>query len=358
MGGLRTYLGTAPGVGKTYAMLREGRRRSERRERVVVGWVERHGRDETRAQLGDLDVVPPRTVEHRGRGFPDLDVEAVLARRPDVVLVDELAHTVADGSRQRWEDVADLLAAGVGVVTTANVANLVSVRDYAARLTGAGTVESVPDEFVRSGEVVLVDLPPDDLRRRIASGKVYSLDRVGGALGEYFRGANLEALRELGRAWMEGRVAEVGEELLARRGLAVPPARLLVVAGVSDSSWGEAVLRRATRVAEGCDGDLLVVHVNVADGSAHKDRGNLERYRGMAAEVGGSFIEVEGASPAEGLAAVARARGADRVVVARHRSRLGELARGSVAARLRRLLPDIRVSEVRTPGPPPAGPPG
>jgi two-component system sensor histidine kinase KdpD len=347
MGALRTYLGTAPGVGKTYAMLKEGRRRSERGERVVVGWVERHDRPETRAQLGELEVVAPRMVEYRGHAFPDLDTAAVLATGPEVVLVDELAHTLADGSRQRWEEVGDLLAAGADVLTTANVANLRSVRDYVARLTGAGTVESVPDEFVRAGDVVLVDLPAETLRRRISSGKVYSLDRVGGALADYFRASNLEALSELGRAWMEEKAEEVGDALLAVRGLVEPEQRALIVAGVSESTWGEPVIRRATRIAGGCDGDLLVVHVRVADGSAHRDRAALDRYRAMAIDVGGSYIEVDADSPADGLADVARSRGADRVVVARHRSRLGELARGSVASRLRRVLPDVPVMEVR-----------
>jgi two-component system, OmpR family, sensor histidine kinase KdpD len=274
-------------------------------------------------------------------------VGAVLASGADVVLVDELAHTTADGSRRRWQDVADLLDAGFEVLTTANVANLESVRDYAARLTGSGTVESVPDEFVRSGEVTLVDLAPEALRRRIAAGKVYSADRIGGALAEYFRVPNLEALSALGRAWVEGDAAEVGEDLLAARGLVDAPARPLVVAGVSESAWGEPVIRRATRIAEGCDWDLLVVHVNVADGSVHRDRGALARYRDLVASVGGSYLEVEAAAPADGLAQVARARGAERVVVARHRGRLGELARGSVASRLRRLLPGTPVTEVR-----------
>ena len=178
-GALRTYLGTAPGVGKTYAMLSEGRRRGERGDRVVVGWVEQHGRSETRAQLGDLLIVAPATLTYHGSTFPDLDVNAIIATGADLVLVDELAHTTPDGSRRRWEDVADIRAAGLDVLTTTNVANLRSVRDYAARLTGAGLVESVPDEVVRSGEIVLVDLPAEALRRRIASGRVYSADRVG-----------------------------------------------------------------------------------------------------------------------------------------------------------------------------------
>ena len=192
----------------------------------------------------------------------------MLAVQPDVVIVDELAHSLPDGGRKRWMDVTELLAAGVDVLTSVNVANLVSAREFAARLTGAGTVESVPDEFVRSGQVVLVDLPADALRRRIASGRVYSADRVGGALAEYFRATNLEALSELGRAWMAGTVEQVGADLLVRRGLAETAPRRVVMAGVSGSGWGEAVIRRATELACDDDADLLVVHARIADGAA------------------------------------------------------------------------------------------
>jgi len=186
-GSLRTYLGTAPGVGKTVAMLAEGRRRADAGERVVVGWVEAHGRAETSRWLGGLQAIAPRTVAYRGTVFADFDAPAAIASGAQVVLVDELAHTTADGRRQRWEDVADVLHAGVDVVTTVNVAHLWSVRDYAARITGVGSVAWVPDEFVRAGEVVLVDLSPEALRARIASGAVYSAEQVGGALADYFR---------------------------------------------------------------------------------------------------------------------------------------------------------------------------
>ncbi len=327
-------------------MLTEGRQRAEAGERVVVGWIERHGRAETRAQAGDLEIIPPRTVTHRDIEFTDLDIEAVMARSPDVALVDELAHTVATGDRQRWEDAADLLAAGIDVVTTANVANLISTRDYAAQITGAGTVESVPDEFVRSGEVVLVDLPAEALRRRIASGRVYSTESVGGALAGYFRTSNLEALSELGRAWMAGTVDVVGHDLLQRHGLEELAPRPLVVAGVSDSEWGERVLLRAAELAGDDDADLLAVHVNVADGLGRRRSDVLDHYRDLTTQLGGTYTEVHGSAPGDALADTVRVRGATRVVVARHRSRLGELARGSVASRLRHLLPEVTVDEV------------
>jgi two-component system sensor histidine kinase KdpD len=161
-----------------------------------------------------------------------------------VVLVDELAHVSPDLSRQRWEDVADVLAAGQDVVTTANIAHLRSVRDYAARIAGAGIVASVPDEFVRSGEVMLVDLPAGALRRRVASGAVYSAEQVGGALANYFRAASLRALSELARAWMAGTAEAAGEELLGRLGLTEPAVPLVVLAADSGSASGEAVIRR------------------------------------------------------------------------------------------------------------------
>ncbi len=345
-GRLRTYLGTAPGVGKTYAMLNDGWRRSEAGERVVVGWIERHGRPETRAQLRDLEIVPPRAVDHRGRTFEDLDVAAIIARQPDVVLIDELAHTSADGARKRWEEAAELLAAGVSVMTTVNVANLVSVRDHAAQVTGAGTIESVPDEFVRSGETVLVDLAPEALRRRIAAGRVYA-DGVGGALVNYFRTSNLVALSELARAWMAGSVDSVAAAVLARQGVEPLAPRPTVLAGVSGSDWGEHVIRRAALLAAEDDADLLVVHVNVTDGLGRRRADTLERYRDMTVAAGGRYAEMDGTSAVDTLAEAARDRHASRVVVARHRSRLGELVRGSVASRLRRRVPGIEVDEVR-----------
>jgi two-component system, OmpR family, sensor histidine kinase KdpD len=345
-GRLTTYLGTAPGVGKTYAMLREGRRRADAGEHVVVGWIDPHDRPETEAQLGDLEVITPRHVSYRGHDFAEVDVPQVVAANPDVVIVDELAHTLPDGRRARWMDVAELLASGADVLTSVNVANLVSARDFAAQLTGAGTVESVPDEFVRSGEVILVDLPADVLRRRIASGRVYSADQVGGALAEYFRVANLEALSELGQAWIEDRIEQAGTDLLVRRGLVETAPRPVVLAGVSGSPWGEAVIRRAIDLACEEDAELLVVRANIADGNVPPTDELVDTYRGLTEEMGGRYIEVDGESPAQVLADMARARGVSRVVVARHRSRFAEWLRGSVASQLRHLLPGTPVEEV------------
>ena len=345
-GSLRTYLGTAPGVGKTFAMLAEGRRRAEAGEKVVIGWLEPQDRAATSGQAGDLDVLAPRTVVYRGAEFAEFDAPAAIASGADVVLVDELAHTTPDRSRQRWEDVADVLAAGLDVVTTANVAHLRSVRDYAATITGVGNVTCVPDEFVRSGEVVLVDPPPELLRTRIASGQVYSAPQVGGALADYFRADNLRALSELARAWLAGTVEAVGEDLLARRGLAEQSAQPLVIAGDSGSARGEAVIHRAAELARAEDAELLVVHVEIADGVTRRPAPDLARHRKLTADLGGSYKKIQGRAVVQGLAEAARAQGATTVVVGHHRSWLAELAHGSVSSRLRRLLPAAAIDEV------------
>jgi two-component system, OmpR family, sensor histidine kinase KdpD len=348
-GSLRTYLGTAPGVGKTLAMLAEGRRRAQAGEKVVIGWLQPQDRPETSRLAGGLDMLPPRTIAYRGAVFTDFDAPAAIASGAGVVLVDELAHATPDRSRQRWEDVADVLAAGLDVITTANVAHLWSVRDYAARITGVGIVASVPDEFVRSGEVMLVDPPPEVLRARIAAGAVYSAAQVGGALADYFRVANLQALSELARAWMAGTAEAVGEDLLARRGLAEPSAPPVIIAGDSGSPWGEAVIHRAAELARADDADLLVVHVQIADGLAHRPALDLARHRELTAGLGGTYTKVQGNAVAQGLADTARAQGAATVVVGRHRSRLTELALGSVSSRLRRMLPAVAIEEVANP---------
>jgi two-component system sensor histidine kinase KdpD len=342
---LRTHLGTAPGVGKTYAMLSEGAQRAGAGDRVIVGSIETHDRVATATQMRSLETAPPRTVEYRGQQFEEMDVDAIVRARPDLVLVDELAHTWPDGKRHRWQDVCDLLEAGVDVTTTVNIANLDSARNFAARVTGAGLVSPVPDALVREGEVVLVDLPPDALRRRIAAGDVYTTDRVGGALSRYFSTSNLEFLSRLARAWMDGNLETTGEDLVRIAGAAPPPRSVL--AAVSGSSWTEPVIRRAEALARDNQAELIVVHVNVADGLQHRPSEQLVAARALACDVGAAYADVQGGSVPHALAAAAYERNASRIVVARHRSRLSEILRGSVAARLRRLVPDLEVDEVR-----------
>ncbi len=336
------FLGTAVGVGKTYAMLNEGWRRAQAGEDVVIAYWERHSRPETRAQLRELEFVPPRVVEYRGADFEDLDVDAVVRRAPDVALVDELAHTGVVDCRPRWQDVEELRRAGIDVISTLNVANLDAVREYAAEVTGSGAVECVPDDVLRDARVDLVDLPPDALRQRVAAGYVYSADRVGGALANYFRVGNLAALSELARAWMNRTLDEQGPAIVARYTSAPP--RPVVLAGVSSRKGGDSIIRRAAELAASSDSDLVVVHL-VDDRSERRPSGPAE-YRQLAASLGATYREALSEDPMDGLATVAAEHDASVVVVGQHRSRWVELLRGSVARRLRRRLPEVTIVTV------------
>jgi two-component system sensor histidine kinase KdpD len=212
-GKLRIYLGSAPGVGKTYAMLNEGWRRCQRGTDVVIGLVVTHERANTIAQMRDLEIVPPRTAEYRGRRWEEIDVDAILARRPSVVLVDELAHTNVPGSsnEKRWQDIDVLLGAGIEVISTVNIQHLESLNDVVNRITGITQRETVPDVVVRrADQIELVDMSPEALRRRMAHGNIYAPEKLDAALGNYFRLGNLAALRELALLWVADRQREGG----------------------------------------------------------------------------------------------------------------------------------------------------
>src|SRR5262245_50580401 len=222
-GTLRVYLGAAAGVGTTFATLNEGRRRQEYGEDVVVGLVETHRRAKTAEQIADLEVVPRKRVDYRGTVFEEMDVDAVLERRPQVALVDELAHTNVPGSRneKRWQDVEELLDAGINVISTLNVQHLESLNDVVEQITSVKQRETIPDEVVRrADELQLVDLTPAALRNRLARGDVYPPERIDTALGNYFRPGNLSALRELALAWLADRADEGLEEYRRRHGIA------------------------------------------------------------------------------------------------------------------------------------------
>src|SRR6202521_329965 len=221
-GRLRIYLGAAPGVGKTYAMLSEGWRRHTRGTDVVVGFVENHERANTATQVRDLEVIPRRTIGYRATNFEEMDVDAILARRPDVALVDELAHTNIPGSRheKRWQDVEELLDAGIDVVSTLNVQHLDSINDVVERITGVKQHETIPDAVVRQAEQVeLVDMTPEAIRRRLAHGNIYPAERIDASLANYFRPGNLAALREIALLWVADRVEENLQQYLEAHGI-------------------------------------------------------------------------------------------------------------------------------------------
>jgi len=210
-GGLRIYLGSAAGVGKTYAMLCEGHRRAERGTDVVVGYVETHGRQHTEELIEGLEVIPRARIPYRDTTFEEMDVDAVLARKPQVAIVDELAHTNVPGSRnaKRWQDVEELLNAGIEVITTVNIQHLESLNDVVLKITGVPQRETVPDAVVRAADQVeLVDMTPEALRRRMAHGNIYAPEKIDAALNNYFRPGNLTALRELALLWLADKVDE------------------------------------------------------------------------------------------------------------------------------------------------------
>ncbi|WP_406289513.1 DUF4118 domain-containing protein [Embleya sp. NBC_00896] len=330
-GQLRIYLGAAPGVGKTYAMLAEGRRRAERGTDVVVGYVETYGRPRTAALLEGLEVIPRKTVPYRGTTFTELDADAVIARRPQVALIDELAHTNVPGSPtvKRWEDVERILDAGIVVLSTVNIQHLDSVNDVVQQITGVPQRETVPDEVVRRAEQVeLVDITPEALRRRMAHGNIYAPDKVDAALTHYFRVGNLTALRELALLWLADKVDDQLESYRADHHIAGTwEARERVVVALTGGPEGDTLIRRASRIAERARGaDLLAVHVTPSDGLTDADPADLARQRSLVESLGGTYHNVVGDDVPTALLDFARAVNATQLVLgASRRGRLGQV---------------------------------
>jgi len=334
-GKLRLYLGAAPGVGKTYAMLNEGWRRKERGTDVVIGWVEEHGRPQTDAQIRDLPVFPRRTVEYRGQTFQEMDVAGLIARKPELVLVDELAHTNVPGAghAKRCQDVQDLLDAGINVISTVNLQHLESLNDVVEQITGVAQQETVPDPVVRSADQIeLVDMAPEALRRRLAHGNVYPPGRIDAALANYFRVGNLTALRELALLWVADRVDEELHGYRERHGIAGAwETKERVVVSLTGAPGSAVLVRRAARMAMRTRAELVGVHVRTDDGLSGSGPEGLRRNRDLLDDLGGRYVEVVGADVAPALVQVARAENATQLVLgATHRSRIGEFVRGSV----------------------------
>lgn len=332
-GELRIYLGAAPGVGKTYAMLGEARRRADRGTDVVVGLVETHGRPKTAAVLDGLEVVPRRSLPYRGVRLSELDVDAVLARAPQVVVVDELAHTNAPGSRhaKRWQDVEDILDAGITVLSTLNIQHLESLNDVIERITGVRQQETIPDEVVRRAEQVeLVDITPEALRRRLAHGNVYRPEKVDAAMANYFQPRNLTALREMALLWVADQVEVALHRYRSDQQVTdVWETRERVVVAVTGGPESETVLRRAARIAKRSgSAELFAVHVLRGDGLTGAPAGALAGLRRLAEDVGASFHTVVGDDVPAAL--LDFARGVDATQLVLGTSRRSRLARSLV----------------------------
>ncbi|GDY32563.1 DUF4118 domain-containing protein [Gandjariella thermophila] len=336
-GELRIYLGAAPGVGKTYAMLGEAHRRAERGTDVVVGFVETHGRAKTAQLLDGLEMVPRQRLTHRGTEFTEMDVDAVLARRPEVALVDELAHTNVPGSRntKRWQDIDELLDAGIDVLSTVNIQHLESLNDVVERITGITQRETVPDEWVRRAEQLeLVDITPEALRRRLAHGNVYAAHKIDAALGNYFRTGNLTALRELALLWVADQVDVALQRYRAEHEITDTwETRERVVVAITGGPESETLIRRARRIATKAGGELLVVHVLRGDGLSGIPPHALGRFRRLAEDVGATFHTVVGDDVPTALLDFARGVNATQLVLGTsRRSRLARLFEEGIGA--------------------------
>ncbi len=348
-GHFRIYLGAAAGVGKTYAMLNEGHRRKARGTDVGIGFVECHGRPLTQERCDDLEIVPRRLIDYRGTRFEEMDLDAVLARQPKVALIDELAHTNIPGSRhaKRWEDVIDILNAGIDVITTVNIQHLESIADAVERMTGAQVRERVPDWVVRkANQIELVDSSPEALRRRMLHGNIYPQAKVPQALTHFFRTDNLIALRELALRFLADETEEELLQHLQRHQTQVlweTSERILVA--VTTAPGTDAIVRRASRMAARIKGDLHVLHV-VAGDSAHRSHDQqLAVLRQVAADVGAHWTEMQADDPAQALIDFARDRQITQIVVgSSSRSRWQELkSGGSIVRKISRLAAEAGI---------------
>ncbi|MFC4122464.1 DUF4118 domain-containing protein [Nonomuraea zeae] len=299
-GRLRIYLGAAPGVGKTFAMLSEARRAGQRGKDVVVGLVETHDRERTARLLDGLEILPRLTLSYRGATFTELDAGAVIARAPKTAVIDELAHTNVPGSRnaKRWQDIEEILDAGIDVVSTVNIQHLESLNDVVEQITGVPQRETVPDEVVRrADQIELVDMAPEALRRRMAHGNIYPLERVDAALANYFRVGNLTALRELALLWVADKVDEQLDRYRTDHAIATTwETRERVLVALTGGKEGDTLVRRAARIADRSKGaDLLAVHITRADGlSSGANPAHLVRQRTLVEDLGGTYHQVVG----------------------------------------------------------------
>ncbi|HEY6787250.1 MAG TPA: DUF4118 domain-containing protein [Trebonia sp.] len=319
-GQLRIYLGAAAGVGKTYAMLNEGHRRAERGTDVVVAFAETHGRPNTAALLDGLEIIPRAKVPYRGTTFEEMDTAAVIARAPQIALVDELAHTNVPGSRheKRWQDVQDLLDAGIEVISAVNIQHLESLNDVVEQITGIPQRETLPDAVVRAADQVeLVDMTAEALRRRMAHGNIYPPEKIDAALTNYFRGGNLTALRELALLWLADKVDEGLQLYRAQHDInSTWEARERVIVALTGGPEGDTLIRRAARIAaRSSGGDLLALHVTTSDGLTGANPANLSRQRHLVESLGGTYHQVVGDDISDALLTFARAENATQLVL-------------------------------------------
>lgn len=346
-GRLKVFLGAAPGVGKTYAMLSRAADLARQGTDVVAGVVETHGRQETAALIGGLEVLPRKAIEHGGHRLEEFDLDAMLARRPQIALIDELAHRNAPGSRheRRWQDVVELLDNGIDVYTTLNIQHLESLNDVVGRITGIRVAETVPDPvFDSADDVVVVDLPADELLKRLADGKVYLPDAAARARENFFRKGNLIALRELALRRAADRVdAQMRDYRRTRSIDAVWAARERMLVGIAGTPDDERLVRHAARLAQKLEADWIAVHVDVAQWRRHGKhaRRRIADTLALAHSLGAETATIPGTGAAEALLAFARQHNANRLVLGMRASTPWRFWQASMPDRIGRLHSDL-----------------
>jgi two-component system sensor histidine kinase KdpD len=351
-GKLKIFIGYAPGVGKTYSMLNEANRRAQRGEDVVVGYVEAHGREETDRQIGNLEVIPRLKISYNNLTMEETNTEAIIARKPRVAVIDELAHTNVPGSKykKRYEDVEEILSHGINVLTTLNIQHLESLNDVVKKITGIPVRETIPDRIVdQADEVVVVDITPEALQNRLKRGNIYRADKINQALKNFFRKGNLNALRELALRQTAEEVDEELEEYMEEHGIKDTwhtVERVMVC--ITSSPSARKLIRRGARIAKRYKCEWTVVSVDcthfIAPKLAAKDREMLENHYKLARQLGAEVVSLTGKSIARELSTFAAERHITQIIIG-HSSRSGlqTLFRGST---IEKLLKTTRTAEV------------
>ncbi|MBC8063107.1 MAG: universal stress protein [Clostridiaceae bacterium] len=351
-GNLKIFLGYAPGVGKTYSMLNEANRRSNRGQDVIIGYLETHGRAETEGQVSTLETIPRKKIQYNGVNLEEMNTEAIIARNPSVVLVDELAHTNITGSanKKRYEDVQELLDHGINVISTLNIQHLESLNDVIKQITGVTVIETIPDKIVdNAAEIVVVDITPDALQSRLKRGNVYKPENIDRALKNFFRKGNLNALREIAlRQTAEG-VDEDLEEYMKEHGIKdnwYTVERVLVCISASPSA--KKLIRRGARIAKRNKCEWTVTDVNCTHFSApkltKKDFELLQSHYKLAKQLGADIETLSGKSVSQELARFAEKKHITQIIIGHsRRTVLQTFLRGSTVSKLLMLLKDVEI---------------
>ncbi|QSZ27519.1 sensor histidine kinase KdpD [Aceticella autotrophica] len=342
-GRLKIFLGYAPGVGKTYSMLDEANRRLKRGQDVVIGYLETHGRKGTEEKIGNIEVIPRKKIEYKGIMMEEMDLDAVIKRHPEVAIVDELAHTNVPGSKnkKRYEDVQEILDAGIDVLTTLNIQHLESLNDTIKQITGITVRETIPDSIVANAdEIEIIDVPPEALQNRIKRGDVYAAEKIDQCLKNFFRKGNLNALRELVLRQTADEVDEDLEEYMKEQGINdnwQTNERIMVC--ISQNPLAKKLIRRGLRRARSFKCDWIVVYVECTNIFApkltKKDREILEGHFKLAKELGAEVVTLKGKSASEELLRYANERHVTQIIMGHsNRSKLQTFFRGSTLLNL------------------------